>query len=102
MRTLSIILFALATAVTTSFTTETFTGTYAGFEDEMYVFTTEEGQTMEFDEVSPETLEKYNLSDDTFLSKTFKVTYESVTYINDETDEEEVKNVLVDLELLEE
>ncbi|WP_349663748.1 hypothetical protein IZU89_15470 [Cellulophaga lytica] len=102
MRTLSIILFALATAVTTTITTASFTGTYDGFEDEMYVFTTDEGQTMEFDEVSPETLEKYDLLDESFKGKTFKVTYEVVTYTNDETEEEEVKNILTDLTLLEE
>ena len=48
MKTLSIVLFALATAVTSLVSTETVTATYAGFENEVYQFTAEDGSTLEF------------------------------------------------------
>ena len=102
MRTISILLFALATAVVSTFTTETFTGNYAGLENDMYVFTTDEGTTMEFDDISPEALEKYALTDETFLGKTFKVSYESLPYTDEETEEDILKYTIIDLELLEE
>lgn len=102
MRTISIILFALATAVVSTFTTETFTGIYTGLENDMYVFTTEEGTTMEFDDISPEALKKYNITDEALVGKTFTVSYESLTYTDEETEEDIVKYTIVDLELLEE
>ncbi|MGJ8732578.1 hypothetical protein [Cellulophaga fucicola] len=102
MKTLSIVLFALATAVTSLVSTETVTATYAGFENEVYQFTAEDGSTLEFQGASAEALGQHDLSDDSLKGKTFVITYESETIIDEETEEEITTNIIVGLELQEE
>lgn len=101
MKTLSIVLFALATAVTSLVSTENVTATYAGFENEVYQFSTEDGSTLEFQGVSAEALGKYDLSDEAFKGKTFAITYESETVVDAETEEETTTSIITDLELQE-
>lgn len=101
MKTLSIVLFALATAVTYLVSTESVTATYSGYENEVYQFSAEDGSTLEFQGVSSEALGKYDLSDDAFKGKTFTITYESETVVDDETEEEVTTSIITDLELQE-
>ncbi|WBU89092.1 hypothetical protein [Cellulophaga omnivescoria] len=101
MKTLSIVLFALATAVTTLVSTESVTATYDGFENETYQFSDEDGATLEFQGLSSEALGKYDLTDESFKGKTFIITYESETVVDDETEEEITTNIITDLELQE-
>lgn len=98
MKTIFITLFALV-SLSTTIETETITAVYDGLEEGTYYFTDEEELVHSFDMVTDGVLTTYDLGSDAFHGKTFKVTYNTVTEIN-EDDEEYDMHVITKLELV--
>tara|TARA_R110001583_G_scaffold69109_2_gene196112 strand:+ start:2626 stop:2937 length:312 start_codon:yes stop_codon:yes gene_type:complete len=57
--------------------------TFDGFDDGFYYFTDEEDNNFYFETINEESLEKYKLSDEEFIGKSFKLTYK----VENKTDE---------------
>lgn len=84
MKTL-IVLFTIVSLAFGKNTQESITmnATFDGFEDGFYYFTDEEENNFYFETINKESLEQYNLSEEDFIGKYFKVTYK----IENKTDE---------------
>ncbi len=53
---------------------KTITATFNSFEEEIYYFSNKDAEYT-FEEVAPEALKSYDLNDDKFIGKNFKVSY---------------------------
>jgi hypothetical protein len=84
MKTL-IVLFTIASLAFGKNTQESITmnATFDGFDDGFYYFTDEEDTNFYFETINAESLKQYELSDEDFIGKSFKVTYK----IENKTDE---------------
>ncbi len=104
MKTLCIVLFTLASVATTTLSqdNETITATYVGYENEVYNFKDKDDVMHEFQGLKTEAQEKHNLTDETLKGKSFKITFETLTTIDEESEEEITSKIILDLELLEE
>ncbi|QLG45100.1 hypothetical protein [Costertonia aggregata] len=79
---------------------EEMTGSFVGFEADIYYFTDDEGFSNEFHHIADEALKKFDLKDNTMVGKSFVITYTSNAEI-DEDDEEMVTNTIIDLKMVE-
>ncbi|RMB60888.1 hypothetical protein EAX61_05230 [Dokdonia sinensis] len=98
MKTLFITIFALI-SLSAPVETETITAVYDGMEEGTYYFTDEDELVHSFDMVTDGVLTTYDLDSDAFHGKKFKVTYNTMTEIN-EDDEEYDMHVITKLELI--
>ncbi|TPN87079.1 hypothetical protein [Aquimarina algicola] len=87
--------------------TETIIGVFEGFDGEHFTFnyTNEENEedVVLFSKANSEVLEKFNLSSEKFIGKTFNITFitETETEVDEDGDEQEYDvRTIVDLELL--
>ena len=99
---LSIVLLFVVSANTTrkSQETETVKATFLEYVDETYYFQDKDDFSIEFQQISKEILEAFNLNDDSQKGKSFVINYETDT----EEDEEGVDiqiNIIVGLKLVE-
>ncbi|SNR67289.1 hypothetical protein [Lutibacter flavus] len=99
-------LLVLFTIVSLSFgknTQETITmnASFDGYEDGFYYFTDEEDNNFYFETVNKESLEKYKLSGEEFIGRSFEVTYKIETK-TDEFEEQYESYSIVKLILIEE
>ena len=66
---------------------------YQGFDGEFYTFTDSSNIPWEFDRIAPNVLETYDLSDDQYLNKRFKITYQILSELDENDDEVEVYQI---------
>jgi hypothetical protein len=99
MKTLFTI-FTLISLITVNTTQENITikAAFDGFEEGYYYFSDDDDNTYSFEEIKEEALKKYDLTEEKFIGKYFKVTYKTETK-TDEYDEEYEAYVIVNLEL---
>ncbi|MFD0760460.1 hypothetical protein ACFQZW_00025 [Lutibacter aestuarii] len=71
---------------------------FDGFEEGYYYFSDTDDNTYSFEEINEETSKKYNLTEEKYIGKNFKITYKIVTK-TDEYDEEYEAYVIVNLEM---
>lgn len=102
MRTL-LVLFTIVSLSFGKNTQETITmnASFDGYEDGFYYFTDEEDNNFYFETINKESLEKFKLSGDDFIGRSFEVTYKIETK-TDESDEEYESFSIVQLILIEE
>ncbi len=98
MKTMLITLFALI-SLSTAVETETIIATYDGMEEGTYYFTDEDELVHSFDLVNDGVLANFDLTTEAYLGKTFKVTFDTLSEIN-EDDEEYDSHVITKLELV--
>lgn len=101
MKTLCITLLLLVSGLNTSVIQESekVNATFEGLENGIYFFTDTDGFSIEFEHISQEALDSFDLSDDTYMGKMFTVTYTSDTEL-DEMDEEIVVNTIMALHMV--
>ncbi|MFX0555231.1 hypothetical protein ACOCEA_00435 [Maribacter sp. CXY002] len=87
MKTIFVTLFLIASSITSRYSQETLTmtGTFNHYANEVYVFTDEEGNNVEFQDISSDALDVYDLTDKKFEGMLFQVVY---TTDIDEDDED--------------
>ena len=103
---LKFIVLAVTIVSTLSFSTSnqteiTVTAVYDGLEDYGYNFIVKKGDvesTLTFQEIEESALLKYDLVDDIFIGKTFKVTYTVMAENTEDEDDETELMIIVDLE----
>ncbi|WP_222984975.1 hypothetical protein [Flagellimonas meishanensis] len=98
MKTLLITLgFALASLINQD--VEKMVGTYDGTDNGSFFFTDDEGDTLEFEQIEEEILEKFDLTSEAFMGRNFEISY--ITEIISDDDEEEIYiSKIVNLKLL--
>lgn len=103
MKTLCIALFALITFTTTNVAqeNETINATFISYENEIFNFTAEDDSKHEFHGLKTKAKDKYDLTDESFEGKVFTVTYNTITTNDEETKESIIRNIIVDLEMVE-
>jgi len=103
MKTLCIALFALATLASTNITQEdeTINATFIGYEGQIFKFIGEDDTAYEFHGLKTKAKDKHHLTDDSNEGKAFTVTYNTITTNDEKTKESIVRNIIIDLELVE-
>lgn len=103
MKTLGIALFTLITFATTTVSqeNETINATFIGYENEIFNFTAEDDTKYEFHGLKTKAKDKYDLTDESFEGKVFTVTYNTINTNHEETKENIIRNIIVDLEMVE-
>ena len=79
--------------------TTTITATFDRFEEEVYYFTDDEDEAYNFEKIDPDALKEFDLKDEKYHNKKFKVTYKEEKVIDKEK-EESIIWVIVKLELV--
>ncbi|MBD1259390.1 hypothetical protein HZY62_02225 [Maribacter polysiphoniae] len=100
MKTLFITLFLIVSNLggATLQETEKMTATFDGIEDGIYYFTDADGFSNEFQHISEDALNSFDLSDAKYKGQTFIITYISETE-TDDLDEEISVNTITGLKL---
>ncbi len=80
--------------------TESFSGTFNGYENSVFIFTDTDGYDMEFQHMTDEAMAMIDLTDDEYIGKLFQVTFTSETEIDDQ-DEEITINTITAIKVLE-
>lgn len=98
MKTILAVLFvSLSTMMGPSLQeTEKMNGTYAGYEDGRYIFTDSDGYKTEFNYISEEVSQKFDLTDEKYIDKQFVITF-TIDSEMDEDDEEIQVSTIVGL-----
>ena len=101
MKTLIIALFTFISFVGLEINQEKITvqATFDEYEDETYYFSDEKEGAFEFQKVDEVASKKFDLKDEKFKGKKFKVTYTTETDL-DENDDEFTLFIILDLELI--
>ncbi|MBU2938580.1 hypothetical protein KO494_03410 [Lacinutrix sp. C3R15] len=92
MKTLLIAFFALSTFISIQ-DTETIYATFDGMENEVYYFSDEADTTHVFDAIADEAAKKFDLTNERFNGKTFKITYSTETIMDEMDDQIEVLTI---------
>ncbi|MFD0862046.1 hypothetical protein ACFQ1M_07490 [Sungkyunkwania multivorans] len=102
MKTLliTLLMFNLAIAPGEGQETVTVLLSFDGYEEGVYYFTDEDENSYEFEEIESKASARFDLTDEKYKGKIFKVTYKVMTEI-DELEEEYDSYVIVDLKLAE-
>ncbi len=89
MKSILVVLFVTLTSLSSVYCqdAEKMNGTFASYEDGVYVFTDKDGYNAEFTNMTDEVSQKYNLTDNTYIGKQFIITFIVETEM-DEFDEE--------------
>lgn len=66
---------------------------YQGYDGEYYTFKDSSGIPWEFDRIAPEAIEMFDLSDEKYINKRFKITYEVLSELDENDDEIEVYQI---------
>ena len=94
MKTIVLICMITLFNVTNNITsTEVIDANFQGYDGEYYNFKDSSGIPWEFDRISPEALEMYDLSDEKYLNKRFKITYQILSELDDNDDEVEIYQI---------
>ncbi|MGB2758902.1 MULTISPECIES: hypothetical protein [Maribacter] len=97
MKSLLIVLFVAVSSFTTfGQDTGTMNATYEGYSNGVYSFTDDEGEIVEFNNVTNEVSSKYDLTSQKFVGRQFSITF-TVDSELDEDDEEIQVSTIVDL-----
>jgi hypothetical protein len=74
--------------------TDKMNATFAGYEDGMYVFTDSDGYQSEFNYVSQDVSQQFDLTDKQYVGKQFTITYTVDTEIDEEDEEIQVSTIV--------
>lgn len=79
--------------------TETVVATFNGYEDGVFFFTDDNGYSIEFQNLSPEARQQFDLTDDGLIGFLFEVTFNRDTELDEMEDEVVVNNIVGLLQL---
>tara|TARA_R110001592_G_scaffold202728_2_gene452304 strand:+ start:2189 stop:2497 length:309 start_codon:yes stop_codon:yes gene_type:complete len=96
MKSIVIVLFVALTSFSSVYCqdAEKMNGTFAGYEDGVYVFTDKDGYNAEFASITDEVSKKYNLTDKTYIGKQFIITFIVETEMDEFDEEVQVSSIV--------
>ncbi|TVZ16991.1 hypothetical protein [Maribacter sp. MAR_2009_72] len=96
MKSLLTVLFLTLTSLTSAYSqdAEKMDATFVGYEDDMYVFTDNEGYRVEFNNISKEASQKYDLTDPMYVGKQFILTFTVDTEMDEDDEEIQVSTIV--------
>jgi hypothetical protein len=102
MKTFMILLYAFCAinSLQMNQETRTVTAVFEGFDDDVYYFTDAEGNAYDFERIEEEAKDKFNLTKEEYLGKTFNIIYLVESEIDEFNDSIEVL-VITDIKLVE-
>jgi hypothetical protein len=96
MKSLLVVLFVALTSFSSVYCqdAEKMNGTFAGYENGLYIFTDKDGYDTEFSNITDEVSQKYNLTDKTYIGNQFIITFIVETEMDENDEKIQVSTII--------